>query len=252
MSFSPPNTFASGDQIPAASLAANWQAVRDYVNAEVVTGDLEAASFDTQDVANGYPVLVNRDHVFETGSTCIHSVLADDTLDRRYIAGTTKNADITQQVVYVSVPGAARSIFLGSTADVLVEMMGSVIGSDTEASLAYRTRTSPAPYLVQSALYLEVDGDVEGASACYVFPEEGGTPSTQSLASGTSDFAVSAAARRPFYLFWCAESLTPGWHTFRLVCNPRSELLYVSTFSAQFEALETCGPTSYTGTSLIK
>jgi len=250
MAYAPPHTFSDGTALQAAELAANNDAAYDYVNAQISTGDLETGSFDTQDLQAGYAVVVTEDVRFPTGDVYSHRHDGiRDTMQRRYITGTVKTQSLTDTAVYVSIPGAGREIFLPSSGDVIIEATGTVAVLATE-NYAYKNRTTPTPVLVDSRFYVEVDGTVRTDSVCYAFTEDTtGSPSAQSVANG-DDLGDNEAARRPLYLWWSEANLSAGYHTIRIVCDPRAERLFVSMLSMQIEALNDGGYTSYTGSAL--
>ena len=250
MAYTPPHTFSTGTALQAAELEANNAAAYDYLNAQISTGDLQTSSFDTQDMQAGYAVIVTEDVRFPTGDVYSHRHDGiRDTMQRRYVAGTVKTTSITDTAVYVSIPGAGREIFLPSAGDVIIEATGTVAVLETE-NYAYKNSTSPTPVLVDSRFYVEVDGTVRTDSVCYAFTEDpSGSPSTQSVANG-DDLGDGPAARRPLYLYWSEADLSAGYHTIRIVCDPRAERLFVSMLSLQIEALNDGGYTSYTGSAL--
>lgn len=250
MAYSPPHTFGDGAALQAAELEANNGASFDYINAQIATGDLQTANFDTQDLQAGYAVIVTEDVRFPTGDVYSHRHDAlGDSSQRRYLTGTIKTQSPTGQAVYVSIPGAAREIFMSSAGDVIIEAAGVVEVLASISGRAYLARTTPTPVLVDSRFYVEVDGVVRTNSVSYAFTEESGTPSAQSVASGAL-VGEGAFARRPLYLFWAEANLSAGWHTIRIVGDPRAERMFNASLSLQIEALHDGGYTSYTGSTL--
>lgn len=252
MPFTPPFTFVAGSAWLASELDGNFVAARDYLNATIVVADYGSRAFNTRQFAQGRPALSYDDYDFETGGHYIAALLSNDTTQRRYATGTIKNSDITQQVLYQQIPGSSRRVWLDADGDIWIEGYGHVVAVDPGSSLAYRTKTTPAPLLVDSRFYLMIDGVVIANTRNYAFCEDGGTPSTQSIAASMgSAFASGNHARRPLYMFWVAEDMAAGWHTIRLVCDCRSEIVYVGSDSWQWEVLSDCGLTSYTGSDHI-
>jgi len=246
VAFSTPYIFLNGSDLLASSLDADYQGARDYLNAEIVPGDLQSASFDGQALAESTQVGGGRR--FVTGNTYGYSALVDDTVERAYSTGTVKTSDITQQVLYLSLPGASQIVTLESTGALLIEAMGYVVVPAGDASSPYKALTSPTPSVVDSRFYLRIDGQVVANSRSYHFTEEAGPPSAQSIATNVSGFATGTAARRPLFLFHVERGLSAGHHTVEVVCDVRSELLFLGPVSIQCECLPDGGYTSYTGT----
>ncbi len=251
MAYVPPITFSAGSALLSGDLQLSFKTARDYINAEVAGADYGARAFDRQHIAEGMDLLSFNDWHFETGSMYTTAVIADDKTRRRYAAGTIKNSDITQQILYQQVPGTSRRIWLDATGDVWIEGYGSVVTDRYNTDYAYRTKTLPTPATVDSRFYLEVDGTVITNTRNYSFDEGGGSPSAQSIASSTADFGTSQNGRRPLYLFWVAEGLSAGWHTIRVVVDCRSEWTFLGRDSFQIEVFSNCGLTSYTGSDYL-
>ena len=249
MAYTPPHVFSTGTGLAADELTANNAAAYDYLNAGITAADLTAGSFDTQDLQAGYAVVITEDVRLTTGDVYSHRHDGiRDTMQRRYITGTIKTSSITDTAVYVSIPGAGREIFLESPADLIIEAAGTAIVLESE-NYAYKNATTPTPVKVDSRFYVEVDGIIRPDSVCYAFTEDGGAPSSQSVASG-DDLGSGASARRPLYIYWSEANLSAGYHTIRLVCDPRAERIFVAMLSLQIEAFNDGGYTSYTGSAL--
>lgn len=250
MSYSPTTTFTTGDLV-ASQLTVNQQGARDYINNDIEQGDIQTGSYDTADIQPGWPVLANDDYRFTTGGVSIIRETTDVATARKYVTATIKTQDPTQQVVYQDIPGAGRRFFLEDIGDVVVELMAYAEGL-IDGDYAYRNLVSPTPYKVDSRFYLSIDGVIEPRTVCYIFLESGPTAaSTQSVMSGGLNQGDFEALRRPLYIFWAQANFTPGWHTIKLVCDPRSPSLFVNSISMQIEVLSRGGRTDWTGTNFL-
>jgi len=67
MSYTPPNTFNFGFDLEAADLQENSQALRDYINNDIIEGDIDTDTFSTYDIQEGEAVAINNDYIFKTG-----------------------------------------------------------------------------------------------------------------------------------------------------------------------------------------
>ena len=105
---------------------------------------------------------------------------------------------------------------------------------------------------MNSNFFVVVDGVKQADSVCYIFPRQGGTPSTQSVAVGTGTaFSVGVNADRPLYLFFSKANLSAGLHTIEIVCDTRIELLYVEATSLQIEVLLDNGVSNFIGSDYL-
>lgn len=252
MSYAASKTWIAGEAWLSADLANNFAGARDYLNAGIVTADFDLVAFDSGQFADGYPHLSWDDHAFETGGMYIAAQTTNDTTQRRYITGLIKNSDVTQQVLYIDIPGSSKRVWLDAGADLWVEGYGYMVVIDpNDNTLAYTAKTTPTPNMVDSRVYLEVDGVVIEDTVNYCFAENTGSPSAQSIAFNMGNMAGGPSARRPVYIMWCATNLSAGWHTVRLVCNPRSEIMFLGTDSWQWEVLSFNGSTGYVGSDKI-
>mgnify|MGYP003627774751 CR=1 FL=1 len=252
MPYAPPSTFVAGTAWLGSELDGNFIAARDYLNATIVVADYGARAFDTRHITEGMPALSWDDHAFESGGHYLSALITDDTTQRRYSTGTLKNSDITQQVLYQQIPGSSLRLWMDAGGDVWIEGYGYVECPTYVSDHAYTVKTTPSPLLVDSRLYLEVDGVVIANTRNYAFCENSGSPTSQSIATGMgSAFANLNDARRPLYFYWVATGLSAGWHTIRLVTDTRSEILFIGEDSWQWEVLSDCGLTSYTGTDYL-
>ena len=250
MSYTPTYTFSTG-VLDADQLTNNQQGARDYLNGNILQGDLSTATFTTADMQPGWPVLINDDYRFITGGISIVRDVSDDATSRRYVSGTVKQQDITQQVVYVDVAGAGRRLFLEDTSEVVIELMGRAIGL-YDGNRAYYNRISPNPSKVDSRFYIAIDGVVKPKSICHIFAEgPGATASNQSALFNSGNEGYSEMVRRPLYMFWAETGLTAGWHTIQLVCDPRYPSCYIDALSMQIEVFSRGGRTTWGGSSFL-
>jgi len=285
MAYVPTTTFADGNALEATQLTGNQSGARDYINSGTATADLAADTFDTQDLAQGRPVLVTLDHEFTTGDVYIQAELSAISTQRKYVAGTAKkpsitaapmDANLTSVDEYFSIPGAGRRFFLHEQSDVIIEVMGFAQGLQTHKTgtaaapdRAYFDRTDPDPGAVDSRLYVAVDGVARANSCCFIFAEDqdfnvGGTAGTnypsqqsrlypyRSVVSGgthtsTAGYPEKSTLRRPLYFFWAEQNLAAGWHTIQIVADPRYERMFVSALSMQIEVLASGGRTTWDG-----
>lgn len=251
MAYTPAVTFADGTSLTATNLRANQDGLRDYVNGGIVKADLEADVFNTDDITAPTALPIFNEEEFATGGLYRTAKITDVTSQRDYFDGRIKLADITQQEVLQSLPSCGRQFFMPTTGDVVVEFTGRAVGWEP-GNYAYKNKTSPTPVLVNSNFFVVVDGVKQADSVCYIFPRQGGVPSTQSVALGTGTaFGVGVNADRPLYLFFSVGNLSAGLHTIQIVCDTRIELLYVEATSLQIEVLLDNGVSNFIGSDYL-
>ena len=250
MSYNPSHTFSTG-ALNAAQLTTNQQEARDYLNGNILQGDLSTATFSTVDMQPGWPVLINDDYRYITGGISIIREVSEDATARKYVSGTIKQQDITQQVVYIDIPGAGRRIFLEDTSEVVIELMGRAIGL-YDGDRGYYNRITPNPSKVDSRFYIAIDGVVKLKSVCYIFAEgPGAAASTQSALYNSGNEGSGEIIRKPLYIYWAEMSLSAGWHTIQLVCDPRYPSCFVDALSMQIEVFSRGGRTTWAGSSFL-
>ena len=252
MAYNPPTTFTAGSALLASQLDNNLIAARDYLNASIVAGDIQVGGIGSDSLAEAGRLAAGLGRRFVTGPAYFYAALAEDSIERAYFTGTVKPSDPTAMELLISLPGASREVTLESGGALLIECTGHVVGVASQSGTAYKTKITPTPNVVDSRLYLRVDGVTVANSRCYHFAEDAGTPSAQSIASAIgSDFADGRGARRPLYLFHVATGLSAGRHTVEIVADARAELGFLGAVSIQIECLADGGYTSYDGTVFL-
>lgn len=252
MAYNPPITFSAGSALLASQLDSNLVAARDYLNASIITGDIQPGAIGSDSLAEAGRLAAGLGRRFVTGPLYFFAELAEDSLERTYFTGTVKPSDPTAMELLVSLPGASREVTLESSGALLIECTGHVVGVESQAGGAYKTKITPTPNLVDSRFYLRIDGVLVDNSRSYHFAEDGGTPSAQSIASAIgSDFGDGSGARRPLYLFHVATGLSAGRHTVEVVVDARAELGFLGAVSIQIECLADGGYTSYDGSIFL-
>lgn len=90
MSYTPPVTFVAGNPVTDADINTNNDALRKYINRDVVVGDLATDSFGTTEIVKGEYYNVVPDHQFTTGDLYTQAVVDDIGSERHYYTSTTK------------------------------------------------------------------------------------------------------------------------------------------------------------------
>ena len=230
MAYSPPVTFGAGAIINSTDLNTNQDAARKYINVDIIAADLEVNSFDHLDIQKGEAFGINDDHQFATGGQSSTRKVSKVSVgnERRWHTATVKPFDPQNTVKYMSVSDMGREIYMEAPGHALVEVaLYTKESANDTANGLYKYGSVSAPKCVDSPFYLALDGAVQLNSVSYAIEESGGTPTSNSVASG---LAVSGVGQnKKFVTFsYMFLNLSQGWHTIQVVVNARNEKGFVS------------------------
>lgn len=90
MSYTPPVTFVGGNTILADDINANNDALRKYINKDIIIADLATDTFGTTELVKGEFYNVVNDHQFTTGDMYTQAALDEDGNKRQYYSSTIK------------------------------------------------------------------------------------------------------------------------------------------------------------------
>lgn len=126
MAYTPPNVFVAGGPVDATALQANTDALRKYINKDIIQADIAPVSVTTTDVVRGEYANVVRDHQFTTGDVMTNYV-ESNVFQNDYFTSTWKMYDQyglkTQQV-----PQVGKRIVMERDGIVFFTVAGSFIG----------------------------------------------------------------------------------------------------------------------------
>lgn len=252
MPYTPPNTFADGAALSGPDLAENQIALRDYINGGITSPDIADSVFDCDDIKPPRQLPLFGEMEFATGAFLRRSHTSTVASQRSYFDGRIKNADITQQEVFQGLPSCSRTFFMPTSGSVAIDFTGHAVGFEP-GDYAYVNKIAPLPRLVESRVYLVINGVLRPETVCYVFPRQnrGVGPSTQSVAVGTTAFGGSVNADRPVSLHFVLTGLSAGEHTVEIVVDTRHETLFIDAQSFQIEVLLDGGPSNYVGSDFL-
>jgi len=128
MAYTPPNVFVAGTPVDATALQGNTDALRKYINREIVKADVAPTSVTTTDVVRGEYANVVRDHQFTTGDVMTNFVELN-VFQNDYFTSTWKMYDQyglkTQQV-----PQLGKRIVMEKNGYIFFTVAGSFVGDD--------------------------------------------------------------------------------------------------------------------------
>jgi hypothetical protein len=90
MSYTPPVVFTTATPVTADDLNNNNDALRKYINRNVVQADLSGDAFGTTDILKGEYSNVVQDHQFTTGDIYTQNKLANNATERSFYTSTYK------------------------------------------------------------------------------------------------------------------------------------------------------------------
>lgn len=237
MAYVKPNTFSSTNSVDADKLNANFIEGREYLNAKVVVGDIEANSIKTENLVVGEPVGVNEDYYFLSGDLYTAKQIYTRAVERAYFTATVKTSDYFNQVIYQPIPETGKRFYLEKEANVIYEAFINVASPDYPSENKHFIEGGTPGNGIDNNIWLEIDGviNADSVTKCYHFHEDAATPSSSSFLTGMARPVLSKHRSRPYTLSFLITSLAAGWHDIRLVINPRTEKCYTTSRQATIE-----------------
>jgi hypothetical protein len=197
-----PTPFVAGTPVTDTALNANNDALRKYINKEIIPADYAADTFVTSDILKGEYYNVVPDHQFTTGDMYTQNVLVDDDGgNRQYYSSTIKTTlgDIT----YAHTQGQWGI------------MNQYQIIAETGKSIYFEANNS-ATINSNLAAKIIITGHIGARNASQYVYNENKDPTHVGdtyTYSGIPAWALSPIETR-FYLFYQVEGLTTGWQRF--------------------------------------
>ena len=257
MSYTPPITFVNGTGLAAISLQQNEQALRDYLNADIVEADIQTSTFSTSDLQEGEAFGVTNDFIFMTGDQYSYYQADHSSFqaDRLYHTSTVKRYEPMTNVRWQSIPSLSKQFYMEDAGSALIEIgffayedenddcRGGVFPWTTGAVPgASRSNGQDSQYI------LAVDGDTTtpaNATKNYSFAESGGTTiafGEHSVMLGEQDYQGNAVGQRKYItIMYLAKNLSQGWHQVSVLVNACNEKGFVSSRNLNIECFYDMG-----------
>ena len=197
-----PTPFVAATPVTAPEINANNDALRKYINKDIVPADYAADTFVTSDILKGEYYNVVPDHQFTTGDMYTQNVLVDDNGgNRQYYSSTVKTTlgDIT----YAHTQGQWG----------LMDQYQII--AETGKSIYFEANNS-ATINTNLAAKIIITGHIGARNTSqYVFNENNDPTHVGNTYtySGIATWALSPIETR-FYLFYQVEGVTSGWQKF--------------------------------------
>jgi hypothetical protein len=190
-----PTAFTNATPVTAPALNTNNDALRKYINKDIVPADFAADTFTTSDILKGEYYNVVPDHQFTTGDMYTQNLLVDDNGgNRQYYSSTIKTALGDQAST--------------NTAGQWNQMEQYQIIAETGKSIYFEANNS-ATINTNLAAKIIITGHLAGRNYLqYVFNQNNEPLNAAISYNGVK--GVSTQQTR-FYLFWKIEGSTSGW-----------------------------------------
>ena len=135
MPYVKPNTFVNGTSLNSSDINGNDQALRKYINGEVVQADLASDAFDTQEIQLGEYQPITNEYTFATGQD-VGSAIGIEAEDRAYFTSNIKKSRQTDNNLFLWTSSYQTSpeLVLLDTADVLITFGGSYVSQENEVA----------------------------------------------------------------------------------------------------------------------
>lgn len=200
MAYVPPVVFTTNTPVTADDLNTNNDALRKYINKDVVQSDLAADTFGTTEIVKGEFANVVPDHQFTTGDIYTQNKLANTAVDRAWYTATYKPLLYSQwgeKEQYQIIMDTGKSIYFEGN-------NGNDIAQNQAAKLVITGHIG-----VRNAYQYTFAGRLGGAASIYDYNTFSTTPPLRE--------------RTRFWLVYKIEGLIDGWvrvpHTEAKVCG---------------------------------
>jgi hypothetical protein len=257
MAFVPPITFVDATKLSAVSLQQSFDAVRKYLNVDVVEGDLQLSAFGFNDIQEGEAFGVTPDFIFMTGDQYSHfyAKYLSVPQERLYHTSTVKRYKPMETTRWQSIPNLSKQFYMEDSGNALIEISFFAIEEENNSCRGAIFPWVEVPSVgnsrsdgMNSNFQLVVDGILITAAnqtTGYAYSEEGATTISFGEFSnmvGQQNYQGDTTGMRKYIsILYLAKSLTQGWHQISVVCDARNEVGFVSARNLNIETFYTMG-----------
>jgi hypothetical protein len=219
MSFTPPYTFVSGNPVQASELQETQEALRKYINKDVLQSDLLGECVDYVEIARGEYYEVVRDHQFTTGDIYTH-FWDTQTFNRSYFSGELKQSkDYTASPQYINIANTGKRFYLEQDAIVVLHGWIAIVVEDENLNKNIVGQDHP--------IYIDIDGTRKLVTYALEFSAAPASPNAGGL---------NLTLRRSYPISY-VESLAKGWHNLSLVIDCNTQQGFASAKNVTIEAI---------------
>ncbi len=218
MSYTQITTFVADDPINALSLNTEWQAIRDYINGNIIYSDFVTDGLETKNILR--PDLIYANTLLANGSVSTWRWTSGlthnfntvyDTQNAVFFTNHTKNTDFNTRVEYQDMSDCGVKVVLeNSNTRLLIKVYAHVVAGQN----ANQSTTADS-----DAWYLFVNDERKDETVCYtsyngVGADPGGIPDKTNSSIGDRFVPVR---------FIYSANLLAGTYTFQVKGNPMNE-----------------------------
>lgn len=133
MAYVKPATFTGGTSLNASDINLNDQALRKYINGQIIQADLASDAFDTPEIQLGEYQPITNEYTFPTGIDTGNN-MGFSVEDRAYFTSNIKKGRQTDNGLFIwtSSYHTGPELYLEQTADVLITFGGTYISSEND------------------------------------------------------------------------------------------------------------------------
>ena len=239
MPYTKPNTFADGASLNASDIDGNDQALRKYINGEVVQADLANDAFDTPEIQLGEYQPITNEYTFATGIDTGNATGIEPE-DRAYFTSNIKKGRQTDNSLFIWTASyhTGPEIYLEQTADVLITFGGTYVSQendiaakgfwDSQIKLAYTYGNNQQLTFVEQTRSYTFEEAQPTATVSGTFDPFGLTGKPSSALPGYELTEISYGLRRWIGWTMILRNLAPGSYKFSYYINAKVERGFTS------------------------
>lgn len=228
MSYTPPNVFIATTQVSATDLQANTEALRKYINRNIIKADVLPASVTTTDIVRGEYANVVRDHQFTSGDV-LTNFIDSNVFESNYFTSTWKMYDQyglkTQQV-----PQIGKRILMERAGTIFFTVAGAFIGDSNYELLPEKKASGIYVQISKEDRVLQTDYIPATKGRCYTEDNVAGDVDTSGNTTSTGKFSRRWYCQRYKYSALAGETIN-----ICLVFDPNCDKAHATARNLQVE-----------------
>tara|TARA_R110000823_G_scaffold269834_4_gene389535 strand:+ start:1068 stop:1808 length:741 start_codon:yes stop_codon:yes gene_type:complete len=238
MAFVKPYNYVDGTVLSGANQQLNDDAAKKYINQGIVFADYADSNIDFDQIQSGELQPITNQYRFVSGEV-LGQAVDKEVVNRAYFTSNIKTGRQTADnpLIYQSIYSTGQTLYLSSTADILITFGGTFISSENEVegkgkwdskiALRYRDSTSNNWQTIEGTRSYSF----EETTAATAAPRDA-TDTSLLLAAGYGDTVEAFyCLRRWSGWTWIVKGLPAGEYSFIVMINAKVEQGYSSARS---------------------
>jgi hypothetical protein len=228
MAYTPPNVFVNATAVSATSLQANYDALRRYINRDIIQADIAADSVTTTDLVRGEYANVTRDHQFMTGD--VYTLFNEiDIYGSDYLTSHFKSYDLLDTKLQ-QIPNCGKRVVMEHDGHIVFTVSVASIGDENYELSAEKFRNPQFLRISKNDRVLVTD--IISASKGHAFTED--NVSTDTDNSGFT-FNKGYGVRRWYCQRYVIAAQGGEVVNFCLTHDPRCDKMHVTARNVNVE-----------------